>query len=141
MYVGAMENWGLVTYRETTLLIDPAQSSAAAKQTVALVVGHELAHQWFGNFVTMVRQYRLLFVAETACRNVDTASDLLVTQCYIGLLQGCPTYGPWTRILHTRHFCLTCEALLVLLKFNGEVPLSDYCNVCWCLIYRQTAIA
>jgi len=48
-----MENWGLVTYRETTLLIDAAQSSAAAKQTVALVVGHELAHQWFGNFVTM----------------------------------------------------------------------------------------
>jgi len=52
--VGAMENWGLVTYRETTLLIDPIQSSAAAKQTVALVVGHELAHQWFGNLVTMV---------------------------------------------------------------------------------------
>jgi len=43
-----------VTYRETTLLIDPTQSSAAAKQTVALVVGHELAHQWFGNLVTMV---------------------------------------------------------------------------------------
>lgn len=58
-YVGAMENWGLVTYRETTLLIDPAQSSAAAKQTVALVVGHELAHQWFGNFVTMVRYLML----------------------------------------------------------------------------------
>jgi len=52
-----MENWGLVTYRETTLLIDPAQSSASAKQTVALVVGHELAHQWFGNFVTMVRRH------------------------------------------------------------------------------------
>ena len=52
--VGAMENWGLVTYREVTLLVDPVQSSAAAKQTVALVVGHELAHQWFGNFVTMV---------------------------------------------------------------------------------------
>ena len=44
-----------MTYREVTLLIDPEQSSAAAKQTVALVVGHELAHQWFGNFVTMVR--------------------------------------------------------------------------------------
>ena len=51
---GAMENWGLVTYRETALLIDPAHSSSAAKQWVALVVGHELAHQWFGNLVTMV---------------------------------------------------------------------------------------
>lgn len=52
---GAMENWGLVTYRETALLVDPAHSSAASKQWVALVVGHELAHQWFGNLVTMVR--------------------------------------------------------------------------------------
>jgi len=49
-----MENWGLVTYREVTLLIDETQSSSAAKQHVALVVGHELAHQWFGNYVTMV---------------------------------------------------------------------------------------
>ena len=50
-----MENWGLVTYRETALLIDPENSSSHAKQWVALVVGHELAHQWFGNLVTMVR--------------------------------------------------------------------------------------
>jgi len=50
---GAMENWGLVTYRETALLVDPKNSSIASKQTVAIVVGHELAHQWFGNIVTM----------------------------------------------------------------------------------------
>ncbi len=50
---GAMENWGLVTYRETALLIDPKQSSAAARQRVAEVIDHELAHQWFGNLVTM----------------------------------------------------------------------------------------
>ncbi|XP_045180065.2 puromycin-sensitive aminopeptidase-like [Mercenaria mercenaria] len=50
---GAMENWGLVTYRETALLIDPQNSSSKTKQWVALVVGHELAHQWFGNLVTM----------------------------------------------------------------------------------------
>lgn len=52
---GAMENWGLVTYRETALLVDPTNTSARVKQWVALVVGHELAHQWFGNLVTMVR--------------------------------------------------------------------------------------
>ncbi|XP_023932531.1 puromycin-sensitive aminopeptidase, partial [Lingula anatina] len=51
--LGAMENWGLVTYRETALLVDPENSSSSAKQWVALVVGHELAHQWFGNLVTM----------------------------------------------------------------------------------------
>lgn len=50
---GAMENWGLVTYRETCLLVDPENTSAARKQWIALVVGHELAHQWFGNLVTM----------------------------------------------------------------------------------------
>lgn len=50
---GAMENWGLVTYRETALLVDPVNSSAAARQRVAEVVDHELAHQWFGNLVTM----------------------------------------------------------------------------------------
>ncbi|OIR58265.1 MAG: M1 family aminopeptidase [Amphiamblys sp. WSBS2006] len=50
---GAMENWGLVTYRETALLYSERQSSTAAKQRVAAVVCHELAHQWFGNLVTM----------------------------------------------------------------------------------------
>jgi puromycin-sensitive aminopeptidase len=50
---GAMENWGLVTYRENALLIDKANSSITSKQRVAEVVAHELAHQWFGNLVTM----------------------------------------------------------------------------------------
>ncbi|XP_063226837.1 puromycin-sensitive aminopeptidase isoform X2 [Bacillus rossius redtenbacheri] len=50
---GAMENWGLVTYRETCLLVDPENTSAVRKQWIALVVGHEIAHQWFGNLVTM----------------------------------------------------------------------------------------
>ncbi|KAL9230405.1 hypothetical protein vseg_005764 [Gypsophila vaccaria] len=50
---GAMENYGLVTYRETALLYDEKHSAAANKQRVAIVVAHELAHQWFGNLVTM----------------------------------------------------------------------------------------
>src|SRR5204863_6922193 len=50
---GAMENWGCITFREQALLVDPKQSSLASKQYVALVVAHELAHQWFGNLVTM----------------------------------------------------------------------------------------
>lgn len=50
---GAMENWGILTFRETYLLSDPTSSSAADKQDVAIVVAHELAHQWFGNLVTM----------------------------------------------------------------------------------------
>lgn len=50
---GAMENWGLVTYRTAYLLFDEANSSLKSKQNIAYVVGHELAHQWFGNLVTM----------------------------------------------------------------------------------------
>jgi puromycin-sensitive aminopeptidase len=51
--MGAMENWGLVTYREVALMIDGEKASSAQRQRVALVVAHELAHQWFGNLVTM----------------------------------------------------------------------------------------
>lgn len=51
--MGAMENWGLVTYRTTALLFDPKSSTTQAKQRVTSVVAHELAHQWFGNLVTM----------------------------------------------------------------------------------------
>ena len=50
---GAMEHWGLITYRETNLLYDKLESSSANKQRVATVVSHELAHQWFGNLVTL----------------------------------------------------------------------------------------
>ncbi|XP_014663086.1 PREDICTED: aminopeptidase N-like isoform X2 [Priapulus caudatus] len=50
---GAMENWGMVTYRETAILYNENESSSAAQERVAIVVAHELAHQWFGNLVTM----------------------------------------------------------------------------------------
>src|SRR6266540_2581232 len=50
---GAMENAGLVTYREVALLLDPQTASLAQKKRVAEIVTHELAHQWFGNWVTM----------------------------------------------------------------------------------------
>lgn len=50
---GAMENWGLVTYRETYLLYNPNSSSVTNKHSIASVIAHELAHQWFGNLVTM----------------------------------------------------------------------------------------
>ncbi|MYV06064.1 MULTISPECIES: M1 family metallopeptidase [Furfurilactobacillus] len=50
---GAMENWGLVTYREAYLVLDPDNTSLRMKQLVATVVAHELAHQWFGDLVTM----------------------------------------------------------------------------------------
>lgn len=50
---GAMENWGLITFREHALLVDPDNTSLLSKQYVAEVICHELTHQWFGNLVTM----------------------------------------------------------------------------------------
>ncbi len=50
---GAMENFGAITYRETALLVDPKTASVNAKTQVALVIAHEMAHQWFGDLVTM----------------------------------------------------------------------------------------
>ncbi|KAM3958518.1 aminopeptidase N [Aphomia sociella] len=50
---GAMENWGLITFRETTLLFDEKEGVPRDKQNVAIDIAHELAHQWFGNLVTM----------------------------------------------------------------------------------------
>ncbi|KAF5927285.1 aminopeptidase N [Diceros bicornis minor] len=50
---GAMENWGLVTYRESALLFDLLSSSISNKERVVTVIAHELAHQWFGNLVTV----------------------------------------------------------------------------------------
>lgn len=50
---GAMENWGLITYRESCLLADPHLTPIASKRFIATVIAHELSHQWFGNLVTM----------------------------------------------------------------------------------------
>ncbi|USS84661.1 M1 family metallopeptidase [Fructilactobacillus myrtifloralis] len=50
---GAMENWGLITYREALLLLDPDNTPLETKEVVATVITHELAHQWFGDLVTM----------------------------------------------------------------------------------------
>jgi alanyl aminopeptidase len=50
---GAMENPGLVTFREEMLLLDPARATASARRGIAGIIAHELAHQWFGNLVTM----------------------------------------------------------------------------------------
>lgn len=50
---GAMENWGLITYRERVFLDYPDQTSQSTREYIALVIAHETSHQWFGNLVTM----------------------------------------------------------------------------------------
>ena len=75
--MGAMENWGLVTYREVDLLIDPATATASQKQRVCTVVTHELAHQWFGNLVTMEWWSALWLNESFACWTQSFAADLI----------------------------------------------------------------
>jgi len=55
-----MENWGLITYQETYLLVDTHLTSQETKQEVALIVAHELAHQWFGNLVVKFSSHQSL---------------------------------------------------------------------------------
>lgn len=56
---GAMENWGLTTYRETGLLFDPDKSSASDKLGITKVIAHELAHQVCVNFESLLLLKRL----------------------------------------------------------------------------------
>jgi aminopeptidase N len=53
LFLAAMENWGLATFRESNLLFDLTSATTSDKEVVALVMAHEMAHQWFGNLVTM----------------------------------------------------------------------------------------
>lgn len=46
---GAMENWGLITFRETSVLFDPKENSRGNQEAISETVAHELAHMWFGN--------------------------------------------------------------------------------------------
>ncbi|KAL8585740.1 hypothetical protein ACOMHN_056369 [Nucella lapillus] len=87
---GAMENWGLVTYRETALLVDPKNTSTRVKLWVALVVGHELAHQWFGNLVTM-EWWTHLWLNEGFASWIEY---LCVDHCF-------PEFDVWTQFINT----------------------------------------
>ncbi|XP_051808617.1 aminopeptidase N-like [Acanthochromis polyacanthus] len=79
---GAMENWGLITYRETALLYDEEYSSNSNKERVATVIAHELAHMWFGNLVT-IRWWNDLWLNEGFASYVE----------YLGAHEAEPTWN------------------------------------------------
>ena len=74
---GAMENWGAITYRETALLVDPANTSAGTRQLVAGIIAHEMAHMWFGDLVTMAWWDDLWLNESFASWMGDKATDAL----------------------------------------------------------------
>ncbi|MGB4758814.1 MAG: M1 family metallopeptidase [Candidatus Saccharimonadales bacterium] len=85
---GAMENWGLITYREQCMLVDPANTSLPNKQYVAMVVAHELAHQWFGNLVTM-RWWTDLWLNEGFASWIE----------YLATNHNFPDWNMWTQFI------------------------------------------
>jgi aminopeptidase N len=81
----AMENWGAIFYSQDTLLFDPAASTEAERQQVFLVVSHEMAHQWFGDLVTMA-WWDDLWLNEGFARWMQThAADALHPEWETGL--------------------------------------------------------
>lgn len=105
---GAMENWGLTTYRETSLLFDPLTSSVSDKVWVSMVIGHELAHQWFGNLVTM-EWWNDIWLNEGFARYMEFFS---VAATY-------PEFKVEEYLLHT------CFAAVGLDSLNSSRPISS----------------
>ncbi|MBI4078705.1 MAG: M1 family metallopeptidase [Candidatus Levybacteria bacterium] len=86
---GAMENWGAVTYRESTLLVDEAQTTLREKQWIAMVIAHELAHMWFGNLVTM-RWWTHLWLNEGFASFIE----------YVAIDNVFPEWHIWTQFVY-----------------------------------------
>ncbi|KAJ4757351.1 aminopeptidase M1 [Rhynchospora pubera] len=97
---GAMENYGLVTYRELALLFDEQLSSAINRQDVAITVAHELAHQWFGNLVTM-EWWTHLWLNEGFASWVS----------YLAVDAIFPEWKTWTQFLDETSSGMTLDAL------------------------------
>ncbi|XP_062563001.1 glutamyl aminopeptidase isoform X2 [Armigeres subalbatus] len=99
---GAMETWGLVTYRETSILYNSLTSSTANKQRVAEVIAHELAHMWFGNLVTM-KWWNELWLNEGFASYIE----------YKGVDHAYPEWGIMEQFaLDNMHAVLTLDATL-----------------------------
>jgi len=98
---GAMENWGLITFREQCLLVDPVNTSLPNKQYVAMVVAHELTHQWFGNLVTM-RWWTDLWLNEGFASWIE----------YLVIDKLFPEWEMWTQfVVDEQHIALKLDAL------------------------------
>ncbi|RDY09549.1 Aminopeptidase M1 [Mucuna pruriens] len=113
---GAMENYGLVTYRETALLYDDQHSAAANKQRVATVVAHELAHQWFGNLVTM-EWWTHLWLNE----GFATWVSYLATDSFF------PEWKIWSQFLHESTEGLRLDGLAE--SHPIEVEINHACEI------------
>jgi len=98
--MGAMENFGAVTFREQALLVDPERSSRLERERVADVICHELAHMWFGDLVTM-RWWNGLWLNEAFA----TFMEMLAVDHYR------PSWQRWVSFGRSRAAAMALDAL------------------------------
>lgn len=112
-HFGGMENWGLIIYRETSILFDDVDSSFVVQQNVARLIAHECTHMWFGNFVTpdwwgflwlseaFANYYELKSIAEIEPEwKMD--EQILLSQQYAFFIDALPSSAPMTRAVNTQ---------------------------------------
>ena len=97
---GAMENWGCITFGEALLLFDPATSSQDTKESVFGVAAHEMAHQWFGDIVTMAWWDNLWLNEGFASWMASKATDHFN-----------PDWHVWLRANSSKNFVMSRDAL------------------------------
>ena len=101
-FATAMENWGLVIYKETTLLYNESRNTVFNKQKVASVVAHELSHQWFGNIISP-------FWWDEIWLNKGFATYVL----YLGVSEVEPTWGMEDQfVVNELHRAMSVDALV-----------------------------
>uniref|UniRef100_A0A8C9H5A7 Aminopeptidase n=1 Tax=Piliocolobus tephrosceles TaxID=591936 RepID=A0A8C9H5A7_9PRIM len=104
---GAMENWGLITYRETSLLFDPKTSSASDKLWVTRVIAHEMAHQWFGNLVTM-----------------EWWNDIWLNEGFANYMELIAVNATYPELQFDDHFLDVCFEVITKDSLNSSRPIS-----------------
>lgn len=104
---GAMENWGLTTYRESSLLYDKEKSSASSKLGITMTVSHELAHQWFGNLVTM-----------------EWWNDLWLNEGFAKFMEFVSVTVTHPELKVEEHFFGKCFSAMEVDAFNSSHPVS-----------------
>jgi puromycin-sensitive aminopeptidase len=111
--MGAMENWGAIFFRDSTLLLNEAHASASTKRDVANTITHEIVHQWFGNLVTMAWWNDLWlnesFATWLACKIVD---------------QWHPEWNSWVEFQQQKQVPLAIDALENTRPIRTEVTSS-----------------
>ncbi|AQK99317.1 Aminopeptidase M1 [Zea mays] len=125
LLISSSMNLHVVTYRETTLLFDEMHSAAANKQRVAVVVAHELAHQWFGNFVTM-EWWTHMWLNEGFATWVS----------YLAADQFFPEWNVWTQFLEESTIGFKLDALagshpIEVTKFFVTLQCYDHICALW----------